>query len=65
MKVLTITHTAVTVLLIILCRMPARAQSQPLAPVESLRLTLDDALARGVASSHRLEEATARHDGVG
>ncbi len=62
MNVLTTTRTAITLLLLAVGRIHAQAQSPLQTPVGSVRLTLDDALARGVASSRRLEEATARHE---
>ena len=44
------------VLLALLTAVPARAQAPPLT------LTLDDAVSRALAGSHRLAEAGARHD---
>ncbi len=47
------------VALTILCLLPSRVVAQ-----EPLRLTLDDAIARGLANSHRLAELQARKEGA-
>jgi outer membrane protein len=40
----------------------ARGQTPPAAPASPLSITIDDAIARGLAASHRLAEAIARGD---
>ena len=53
-------HTVAAILVLLLTAGTAQPGAQ--AAADPVRLTLDDALARGVASSHRLEEAIARHE---
>lgn len=40
------------------------ASAQPSGPPPPIRLTLDEAIARGLAASHRLADLEARHDGA-
>src|SRR5262245_52198193 len=43
---------------------PAPGRAQPPAPQAALSLTLEDAIRRGLETSHRVEEMQARFDGV-
>lgn len=54
-------RTAALILAVFVAAVPVRAQEPGGAP-PSLRLTLDDAIACGLAASHRLAEAAARVD---
>ena len=55
-------RTALLACLFALAPLVLSAQAPPDAPAQPL--TLDDALGRAVAASHRVAEATARHDGA-
>ena len=55
-------RTALFACLFALAPLVVSAQAPPDAPAQPL--TLDDALGRAVAASHRVAEATARHDGA-
>jgi outer membrane protein TolC len=55
------TRIAVTVVATLLV-LASPAHAQPAGPPPSVTLTLDDAVARGLAASHRLAEALARGD---